>query len=93
MLEECSARGLQTAIYSDYGGVVEKLEALHIDPQQFDLIIAAPELGSLKPSEPCARRVLELLEAEPATTLFVGDRDEKDGASARAVGAQFLLIK
>lgn len=93
LLEECSARGLQTAIYSDYGGVVEKLEALHIDPQQFDLIIAAPELGSLKPSEPCARRVLELLEAEPATTLFVGDRDEKDGASARAVGAQFLLIK
>ena len=80
------------AIYSDYGSVIEKLEALDIDPAQFDLVISAPELGALKPSEPCARRVLEMLEAKPETTLFVGDREDKDGASAKAVGARFLLI-
>ena len=44
------------------------------------------------PSEPCARRVMELLNAKPETTLFVGDREDKDGASAKAVGARFLLI-
>ena len=93
IIEECQRRGLKMAIYSDYGCVVEKLEALQIDPEQFDLLVAAPELGALKPSEPCARRVLELLEANPETTLFVGDRDEKDGESARSVGARFLLIK
>ena len=93
IMEECRRRGLRMAIYSDYGCVVEKLEALQIDPAQFDLLVAAPELGALKPSEPCARRVLELLEAQPETTLFVGDRDEKDGVSARNVGAHFLLIK
>ena len=93
ILDECRERGLQMAIYSDYGAVVEKLEALGIDPKQFDLLISAPELGALKPSEPCARRVLEMLQADPKTTLFVGDRDEKDGASARSVGARFLLIK
>jgi len=92
LVAEAKAQGLQLAIYSDYGCVVEKLEALHIDPKQFDLLVSAPQLGALKPSEPCARRVLELLDAKPETTLFVGDRDDKDGASARAVGAKFLLI-
>ena len=36
--------------------------------------------------------VMELLQAHPETTLFVGDRDEKDGESARSVGAHFLLM-
>ena len=93
ILEAAKAKGLSVAVYSDYGFVLEKLEALGIDIQQFDLIVDAPELGALKPSESCARRVLELLNAEPETTLFVGDRDDKDGASARAVGAKFLLMK
>lgn len=92
LIEEAKAKGLTLAIYSDYGCVAEKLEALGIDPSQFELMISAPELGALKPSEPCARRVLELLQAKPETTLFVGDRDDKDGASARSVGARFLLI-
>ena len=93
LLDECKARGLKTAIYSDYGSVEDKLDALGIDKSQFALLISAPELGALKPSKPCAERVLELLHADPKTTLFVGDRDEKDGESARNVGAKFLLIK
>lgn len=92
LLRICRERGLQTAIYSDYGAVADKLEALGIDPKPFDLLVSAPQLGALKPSEPCARRVLEILQADPETTLFVGDRDDKDGASARAVGAKFMLI-
>ena len=92
LLAECRERGLQTAIYSDYGAVEQKLEALGIDVSQFDLLISAPQLGALKPSEPCARRVLEMLQADPKTTLFVGDREEKDGVSAQAVGARFLLL-
>jgi len=93
IVKECKQRGIKMAIYSDYGAVIEKLEALGIDPKQFDLIVSAPELGALKPSEPCARRVLEMMEADPKTTLFVGDRDDKDGASARAVGARFYLVE
>ena len=92
LIEEAKAKGLTLAIYSDYGCVAKKLEALGIDPSQFELMISAPELGALKPSEPCARHMLELLQAKPETTLFVGDRDDKDGASARSVGAKFLLI-
>ena len=75
--------GLKTAIYSDYGAVEEKLEALKVDTENFDLLITAPELGGLKPSKECVN---------PETTLFVGDRDEKDGAAARSVGAKFLWV-
>ena len=92
LLHECRERGLQLAVYSDYGCVEEKLDALGIDKSWFDLLVAAPSLGALKPSESCARHMMEMLGAQPETTLFVGDRDDKDGASARAVGAQFMLI-
>jgi len=92
LVKEAKDKGLKLAVYSDYGYVVEKLDALGIDPGYFDLLVSAPELGALKPSEPCARRVLEMLEADPKTTLFVGDRDDKDGESARNAGAKFLLI-
>lgn len=92
IINACRLQGIRLAIYSDYGSVVEKLHALGIDPKQFELLISAPQLGALKPSEPCARRVLEMLQATPKTTLFVGDREEKDGASAKAVGAKFLLL-
>ncbi len=93
LIAEAKEQGLQLAIYSDYGCVEEKLEALGVDPAQFDVLVSAPELGALKPSETCARDVMEMLGAKPETTLFVGDRDDKDGASARAVGARFLRIE
>lgn len=92
LLHEVQQRHLQTAIYSDYGCVEEKLQVLGIDPSGFDLIITAPELRGLKPTPACAQQVLDRLGADPQTTLFVGDRDEKDGAAARAVGAKFLWI-
>lgn len=93
LMDECKRRGISMAIYSDYGGVLEKLAALGIDDKQFDLIVDAPELGALKPSAESARKVMELLHADPQTTLFVGDREEKDGESAKNVGAHFLLIE
>ena len=92
ILEDCKKRGLQIALYSDYGAAEEKLDVLGIDKQSFDLIITAPELGDLKPSAACARKVLEMLHADPTTTLFIGDRPEKDGEAAKAVGAHFMLI-
>lgn len=92
LLNEAKKRGLKTAVYSDYPSVVDKLNVLGIDPKQFDLLVAAPELGALKPSKPCAEKVMKMLDADPRTTLFVGDRDEKDGETARIVGAKFLLI-
>ena len=92
LIDEAKNKGLQLAIYSDYGCIREKLEVLDVDENDFDLLISAPELGDLKPSKACAQEVLRRLNAKPETTLFVGDREEKDGKTARAVGAKFLLI-
>lgn len=92
LIEECKEQGLQMAIYSDYGCMAEKMKALNIPTEPFELLIDAPSLGALKPSAACARKVLEMLHADPETTLFVGDRDEKDGESARMIGAKFLLV-
>lgn len=92
ILDECRRKGIKTAVYSDYGCVTEKLAALHIDPSQFAFLVEAPSLGLLKPSAKAARKVVEMLEVAPEETLFVGDRDEKDGRAARSVGAQFYLL-
>lgn len=88
----CRQRGIGVAVYSDYGFVTEKLCALGLDPQSFDCVVSAPELGGLKPSAQTAAQVLQRLHAVPTDCLFVGDRIDTDGASARAVGAQFVLI-
>lgn len=93
ILDECGEKGIKTAVYSDYGCVAEKLAALHIDASQFDFLVDAPSLGLLKPSAKAARKVVEMLEVAPEETLFVGDRDEKDGRAARSVGAQFYLLR
>lgn len=93
LIEECKKQGIKMAVYSDYGCVAEKLAALHIDASQFEVLVDAPSLGLLKPSAKAAQRVLEMLGAAPQKTLFVGDRDEKDGKAARGVGAKFLLIE
>lgn len=93
ILDECREKGIKTAVYSDYGCVAEKLAALHIDASQFDFLVDAPSLGLLKPSAKAARKVVEMLDVAPEETLFVGDRDEKDGKAARSVGAQFYLLE
>ncbi len=84
-------RGIRVAVYSDYGAVPEKLRALGLDPEMFDLVISAPQLGGLKPSAQSAERLLKFLNANPAETLFIGDRRDTDGASAEVVGANFLI--
>ncbi len=92
-IEACRQRKIAVAVYSDYGCVAEKLHALGFAPQQFDFVVSAPELGGLKPSAQAAAQVVERLQVASADCLFVGDRNDTDGASARTVGAQFFLIE
>lgn len=92
LIDECRRRNLSMAICSDYGCVRDKLDALGIDADQFALLISAPELGARKPSREAALQVMRRLNAQPATTLWVGDRDDTDGEAARSVGAMFLKV-
>ncbi|MBQ1874067.1 MAG: HAD family hydrolase [Paludibacteraceae bacterium] len=91
-IEACRLRQIPMAVYSDYAFVREKLAVLGIDATQFRWLIDSPSLGARKPSREAAMRLLYMMEAKPETTLFVGDRDDTDGETARLVGAKFLMI-
>lgn len=92
VVSECRKRDITLAVYSDYECVNEKLINLQLTPSLFDYTASAPEMGGLKPSKTCAQQVMEHLSATPESTLFVGDRDDTDAESARAVGAHFFIL-
>jgi FMN phosphatase YigB (HAD superfamily) len=92
LISECRRKQIPMAVYSDYAFVPEKLRVLGIDARQFALLIDSPTLGARKPSREAALQLLDMLHAEPETTLFVGDREDTDGETARLVGAKFMLV-
>ncbi len=93
LLEALKARNLKVILYSDYGHAAEKLQALAIPTDLFDGIVSAPELGGLKPSRPSMERLMERFGLEPETMLYVGDREDTDGESARSFGISFHNVK
>lgn len=93
VLHELRRRGIKTAVYSDYGCVSERLEALGFDTRWVDFIADAPSLGGLKPCKESAMKICEKLGVKPEETLLIGDRDDTDGESARRCGMRFVLYR
>lgn len=83
------ASGRATAILSDYPAEA-KLRALGLE---VDLRVAATDsdVQRLKPHPLGLQRVLEQARVAPEACLFIGDRDERDGACARRLGVRYLL--
>ncbi len=69
----------------------DKLRRLHL-PDAVDGIIVAGDLGVFKPDSRPFRRLLRTLEAQPPTSLFVGDSYEHDIVGARAIGMQTAWV-
>ena len=85
-------KGCVTILFSDYGAVEEKLQAIGLEPALFSYIIDAPTLGGLKPNKTVIDKLFTTTNTNPKNTLFIGDRVDKDGAAAQAVGAEFWNI-
>ncbi|HVT78605.1 MAG TPA: HAD family hydrolase [Acidimicrobiales bacterium] len=71
-----------------------KLAALGLD-DAFDAVVWSDELGGRafrKPHSAPFARVLELLGAAGAATVFVGDRPDKDGLGAARAGMRYLRV-
>lgn len=85
--------GKQVVVYSDYGCVKEKLQALGIDEAYFDFAFDAPSLGGLKPCKESMEKVIAAVGVPANRCLMIGDRDDTDGESARAVGANYLILE
>lgn len=84
------SRGIKAVAYSDYP-VDDKLRVLGI---QMDACFCStdPEIQCLKPSQKGIQAVLKQIGCSPDECLFIGDRDEKDGQSARSVGMDYRIL-
>ena len=92
MLRSLNSRGVKAAVFSDYGFVKEKLDALGIDPGLFDGLYDAASLGGLKPCRKSFLKVIDSLGVRPEEALMVGDRSDTDGAGALGCGMQFIHL-
>src|SRR5450432_47594 len=92
-VREFHAQGGRTALVSDYPAEL-KIAALGAR-DLFDVVVASGEEHGprrLKPDPEGYLRAAELLKVEPARCLVVGDRDDADGAAARAAKMDFRLV-
>jgi len=91
-LQDLRRRGVRLAVLSDFGRVTERLTALALDPSLFDCLQSSEEAGALKPAVRPFQTIIARWGLPPAEVLVVGDRDDTDGAGARAAGMQFMRL-
>lgn len=87
LFEALRRSGRTIGVLSDYPAVA-KIAALGLAA---DHIIAARDVGLMKPSPRGLLAVIAAAGASPTTTVLIGDRDERDGAAADAAGVRVLL--
>ncbi len=85
------AAGKRVVIYSDYPAE-EKLAVLGVTAD-FIFTPQMPEIGELKPSRRAMDHICAVLDCPTEDILYVGDRDCKDGESARMVGIDYCDIR
>lgn len=91
LFHDLSERNIRIGIFSDYPAN-NKLDALGL---QADAVVCAldPDVDRLKPDPTGLLVTAEKLGVTAGSCLFIGDRDEKDGACARQAGMPFRLLK
>jgi len=82
--------GKTIGIFSDYPAR-KKLEALQLDA---DVIVCAgdEDVGVLKPHAKGLQVLMSRAAANPATTIMIGDRAERDGLAAQAASVRALIL-
>jgi HAD superfamily hydrolase (TIGR01509 family) len=93
-LESYRAQGGKTALVSDYpaAGKLRVLGAASL----FDVVVSSGEPGGpskLKPDPEGYLSAAARLGIEPERCLVIGDRDDADGAAARAAGMAVHIIR
>ncbi len=92
-VRQFKAQGGHTALVSDYPAA-HKLDGLGAR-DAFEVIVANGEEHGprrLKPDPEGYLRAAQLLGVAPEKCLVIGDRDDADGAAARAAGMAFRLV-
>jgi HAD superfamily hydrolase (TIGR01549 family) len=89
---ELRARGLKVVVFSDYGSVQQKLEAIGFRLAWADYLFEAPALGGLKPCKESFEKICQTMDVLPKECLMVGDRQDTDGNGARSAGMAFVYV-
>jgi FMN phosphatase YigB (HAD superfamily) len=91
-LGQALKNGVRLGAFSEYP-CEKKLESLGVrDP--FSVVVSSydPQVRRFKPDPAGFMHTAGQLGSKPQTTLVIGDRDDADGAGARAAGMPFLEI-
>jgi putative hydrolase of the HAD superfamily len=89
-LEAIGERGAATAVVSNWDCSLPRI--LERTGLRFDVVIDSATTGAPKPDPAMFRLAAERLALDPGRILHVGDRDETDGAGARAAGMDAVIV-
>ena len=92
LLEGLVKDGVKIAVISDRGHVREKLTSLGLADLPWSALLSADDEGVLKPAPALFARAAERCGVDAKDLVHVGDRDDADGAGARAAGARFVFV-
>lgn len=92
VLETLKDEGKKIVLYSDYDCAGEKLAALGLRPELFDIVTDSFALGGFKPCVESFRKIADMLGVEPHSVVVVGDRADTDGLGASASGMHYLKV-
>jgi beta-phosphoglucomutase-like phosphatase (HAD superfamily) len=81
------------AVYSDYPMTGQRLKALGLVPGPGGKIYGPEDLAAQKPAAAAYLRIAEDLGGAPENILAAGDRDDTDGAGARAAGMMYFKVE
>ena len=84
--------GVRTAVFTDYGFIEKRLDALGIDLQNFEMLVSSELEGVLKPSARPLKKISETMDIPATNILMVGDNYNTDGKSAELAGANYCII-
>jgi putative hydrolase of the HAD superfamily len=84
--------GLRLAVVSNSDGTVDRMLRDTSLRQYLDAVIDSAVVGCEKPDPEIFRHALRALDANPATTLHVGDLYDADVVGARRAGLHALLL-
>ena len=59
----------------------------------YDRVFVSEEIGLMKPSMKAMEWIVGNLDCPKDEVLYIGDRDDIDGASARSVGIDYVNIR
>jgi beta-phosphoglucomutase-like phosphatase (HAD superfamily) len=85
-------RHIPYAVYSDYPRAADRLRALGLVPGPGARVYGPEDLGAQKPAAAAYLRIAADLGRAPENILVAGDRDDTDGAGARAAGMMYFKV-